>query len=676
MSDLALRVEGLSKSFRLGRTHGPGGVADVLENIVKRFSGSRSQSAKGDARGRSTDSDVFWALQDVSFDVQRGEVLGFIGRNGAGKSTLLKLLSRIMYPTRGRIEIHGCVRSLLEVGTGFHQDLTGRENIFLNGAILGMSRAEIVRKFDEIVSFSEVERFLDTPVKHYSSGIYVRLAFAVAAHLEPDILIVDEVLAVGDAAFQQKCMGKMGAVSRQGKTVLIVSHSLPILTSLCQRAVFLEGGRVINIGTAAEMVRQYMANVRSAPGEVTWPSLEDAPGNEQVRLHSVTIVQEGKDGSTADVEISKDIAVQIRYWNMIPEQQLYVSLWLKDGNGTFVLATSSHESISSTSSSWSAAAQSDGFYEATCIIPGNFLNEGRYVISVIIGVVPAATVILQESVLSFDVHDTGVMHEEFVGNWAGPVIRPRLPWNTVQLPANAGVMGLILAGGMGTRLKDVRPDCPKPLIPCAGLPFIEWVLRYFQRAGIQDFVVSLGHLAETAQRYFDQRDSAGLRIWTVVESQPLGTAGAVRYACGDHPNRDVLVLNGDSLLLADFRSLFDLWRQTTADALVVGVPQTDASRYGTLTFNDDKRLVSFDEKRPGAGLINAGIYLFRASLIATIPPDMPLSLERDLFPEWLRTNRDIRVCVLPSPFLDIGLPASLASADDFLRRNWPKEPTP
>jgi D-glycero-alpha-D-manno-heptose 1-phosphate guanylyltransferase len=242
-----------------------------------------------------------------------------------------------------------------------------------------------------------------------------------------------------------------------------------------------------------------------------------------------------------------------------------------------------------------------------------------------------------------------------------------------EMTANADVMGIILAGGMGTRLKGVRSDCPKPLIPCAGQPFIEWVLQYYQRAGIHHFIVSLGHLAETAQQFFDQRDDAGLRVSTVVETQPLGTAGAVRFAFHAHPGRDMLVLNGDSLLFADFSPLFELWKQTTADAIVVGVPQSDASRYGTLTFTDDHKLVSFEEKRPGAGIINAGIYLFRPDLIKAIPADVPLSLERDLFPGWLKSGRDIRVCVLPGPFLDIGLPETLAQADEFLRQNWPKE---
>ena len=432
MKDLAIRVDGLSKSFRLGHRLSYHRFSEFLENIAKNIAVLPKRLIRSETKLPSQEIDTFWALKDVSFEVKQGEVLGFIGRNGAGKSTLLKLLSRITRPTAGRIELHGRVGSLLEVGTGFHPELTGRENIYLNGAVLGMTRREIRSKFDEIVAFSEVEKFLDTAVKYYSSGMYVRLAFAVAAHLEPEILIVDEVLAVGDAAFQQKCMGKMGAASRQGKTVLIVSHSLPVITNLCQRAILLDAGRVTAVGHPTDVVKQYLANVRSASGEVVWSSPDIAPGTEMVRLHAVRIVQEGSDGPTADVDIAKEIGIQISYWNLIPDQQLYTALWLKDSNGTFVLATSNVRAISSTDDPWYGRPQPVGLYESTSVIPGNFLNEGRYIVSAIVGRIPQKTTILEESVLTFDVHDTGAMREEYFGNWTGPVIRPRLPWNTIQ----------------------------------------------------------------------------------------------------------------------------------------------------------------------------------------------------------------------------------------------------
>jgi lipopolysaccharide transport system ATP-binding protein len=434
VSDFAIRVEGLSKSFRLGHRLTYHRFSELLENLATSLARIPSRIFKGDQT--STDEpDAFWALSDVSFEIERGEVFGFIGRNGAGKSTLLKLLSRIMRPTRGRIEIRGRVGSLLEVGTGFHPELTGRENIFLNGAVLGMSHREILRKFDEIVAFSEVEKFLDTAVKYYSSGMYIRLAFAVAAHLEPEILIVDEVLAVGDAAFQQKCLGRMGAASREGKTVLIVSHSLPVITNLCKRAILLDAGKVAANGPPADVVRQYLASVRSASGEVVWSSPETAPGNEMVRLQAVRIFQEGIEQPTADVDISKDIAVQISYWNLIPDQQLYAGLWLKDTNGVFLINTLNIKSISSNDDPLYGVPLPVGLYQSTCIIPGNFLNEARYVISALVGRVPNRTMIIEESVVSFDVHDTGAMREVYFGNWSGPVIRPRLQWNTVEAQA-------------------------------------------------------------------------------------------------------------------------------------------------------------------------------------------------------------------------------------------------
>jgi lipopolysaccharide transport system ATP-binding protein len=255
MSELAVRVEGLSKQYRLG---GPRERYTTLRDQVNKLTSASLRALLGRG-GRPERNGLFWALKDVSFEVKRGEVVGIIGRNGAGKSTLLKILSRITEPTEGEVDVHGRVGSLLEVGTGFHPELTGRENVYLNGAILGMKRGEIVRKFDEIVAFAEVEKFIDTPVKHYSSGMYMRLAFAVAAHLEPEILIVDEVLAVGDAAFQKKCLGKMGDVARGGRTVLFVSHNLSAVQSLCNRAVMLDRGKVRWIGPTVEVVGCYLA---------------------------------------------------------------------------------------------------------------------------------------------------------------------------------------------------------------------------------------------------------------------------------------------------------------------------------------------------------------------------------------------------------------------------------
>jgi len=261
MSDVAIRVEGIGKRFRLGQTASYGSLRDTLTGLFQRAL-RRPGARPGGGH------DYIWALKDVSFEVKRGEAVGFIGRNGSGKSTLLKILSRITSPTEGYAEIRGRAGSLLEVGTGFHPDLSGRENIYLNGAVLGMKKVDIDRKLEQIVAFSEIGEFLETPVKHYSSGMYVRLAFAVAAHLEPDILLVDEVLAVGDAAFQKKCLGKMNEVTRQGRTVLFVSHAAASVEALCPRAIWLDAGKVRLDAASHEAISAYMGVPASPPGSV------------------------------------------------------------------------------------------------------------------------------------------------------------------------------------------------------------------------------------------------------------------------------------------------------------------------------------------------------------------------------------------------------------------------
>jgi lipopolysaccharide transport system ATP-binding protein len=256
-ASLAIRVSGLGKRYRIGQRETYRSLRDSVMSAVTAPARWLTNTPPAPA------NDTFWALKDVSLDVERGEIIGVIGHNGAGKSTLLKILSRISEPTEGRVEVRGRVGSLLEVGTGFHPELTGRENIYLNGAILGMKRAEIARKFDEMVAFAEVERFIDTPVKHFSSGMYLRLAFSVAAHLEPEVLLVDEVLAVGDAAFQKKCLGKMGDVAREGRTILFVSHNLPAIEKLCQRAVIISAGRIVKEGDPVDCIATYLGSKES-----------------------------------------------------------------------------------------------------------------------------------------------------------------------------------------------------------------------------------------------------------------------------------------------------------------------------------------------------------------------------------------------------------------------------
>src|SRR5256714_4756262 len=272
-----ITVENVGKRYRIGQSQAS--YSTLRDSLVEAVRSPFKRLARNNGP-----AEFIWAVENVSFEVKPGEVVGLIGRNGAGKSTLLKLLSRITEPTKGRILLYGRVGSLLEVGTGFHAELTGRENIYLNGAILGMARNEIVRKFDEIVSFAEVEKFIDTPVKHYSSGMYLRLAFAVAAHLEPEILLVDEVLAVGDARFQRKCLGKMSDVAQQGRTVLFVSHNMAAVQQLTTHSVMLDSGAFIERGTAAKIVSHYLTRSTVRNTERVWPDLATAPGNDAVRL--------------------------------------------------------------------------------------------------------------------------------------------------------------------------------------------------------------------------------------------------------------------------------------------------------------------------------------------------------------------------------------------------------
>ncbi len=426
-----IKVENVSKQYRIGSREA---AYDLRETIMQTV---RAPFRRLNGAGRNGPRhETIWALKEINFEVQPGEILGIIGRNGAGKSTLLKVLSRITEPTTGRIELYGRLGSLLEVGTGFHPELTGRENIYLNGAILGMKRREIEQKFDEIVAFAELEKFLDTPVKFYSSGMYMRLAFAVAAYLEPEILVVDEVLAVGDAEFQKKCLGKMGEISREGRTVLMVSHNLPSIINLCQHALLLNDGKIVAAGRPSEVVQNYLSMTRSGGGEVVWPDLEQAPGNDIVRLLAVRILQEGVDGPTADVDISKEVMVQITYQNLQEGARLYSGIWLKDQMGTFVLSSGNAPSMSLAVDPWYGHPHPRGLFQSICRIPGNFLNEGPYSITAIVGKVPSKTQILQDCVLSFQVHDTGEMREDYYGQWVGTV-RPRLHWHTEQIDHSA-----------------------------------------------------------------------------------------------------------------------------------------------------------------------------------------------------------------------------------------------
>jgi lipopolysaccharide transport system ATP-binding protein len=322
-SDLAITIENLGKRYNIGHPQTKGdGMRHAIEGAMRApISWLRSRGQKKRQRAD------FWALRHVSLQIKQGEVVGIIGRNGAGKSTLLKILSRITVPTEGRIRINGRIASLLEVGTGFHQELTGRENIFLNGAILGMSRAEIIRKFDEIVEFSEIEEFLDTPVKHYSSGMYVRLAFAVAAHLEPEILIVDEVLAVGDVAFQRKCLGKMGSFAQSGRTVLFVSHNMEAIRNLCQRGIWMKDGQLHKDGKAEEIIEAYF---NSTSDELSFSCANPDYG---LTIQKV-VLKNDRDEESSQFRPGDDLVVEISYDAQKRIERPYVVLGVQGINGS------------------------------------------------------------------------------------------------------------------------------------------------------------------------------------------------------------------------------------------------------------------------------------------------------------------------------------------------------
>lgn len=412
----AISIANLGKLYRLG------GAAkhDTLRD--KLAEGMRSLMRRGSAAGRPENE--FWALRNVGFDVAEGEAVALIGRNGAGKSTLLKLLSQITEPTEGEIRLHGRVASLLEVGTGFHPELTGRENISLNGAILGMSRREIKAKFDEIVAFAEVERFLDTPVKRYSSGMYVRLAFAVAAHLEPEILLVDEVLAVGDAAFQKKCLGKMGSVAREGRTVIFVSHNMVAVRNLCKRAVMLEAGHVAADGDVNGVVAKYLGgDAHENLPERVWVTPAAAPGCRSMRLHRVAV--HDKTGAVnADIGIEDPFTVAVEYWVTRPWIRCgaTVMVWTDDGQLVFM-------SFSNTDAEWHTKMRPEGLYRSVCHIPANFLNSGRHGISVQLWKENYDPSTREDEVVHFHVNDTGGVRGDFMGKFLGAV-RPDLKWET------------------------------------------------------------------------------------------------------------------------------------------------------------------------------------------------------------------------------------------------------
>lgn len=433
MSESVIQVNNISKMYHIGETLRYDTLRDLIAGVGLRMANKLIRGRRPLSQGVKNNNTI-WALKDVSFSIKKGEVVGIIGRNGAGKSTLLKILSRITEPTEGKALIRGRASSLLEVGTGFHPELTGRENISLNGAILGMSMREIKKKFDEIVAFAEIERFIDTPVKRYSSGMYVRLAFAVAAHLEPEILLVDEVLAVGDYAFQKKCLGKMGEIGREGRTVLLVSHNMSSIMNLCQRTILLSAGKVIANGYTSDVIQQYIASTPDTRAEIIWQNPATAPGNNKVRFHSVRLITE--DGKVSqEHDIQKDIIIQMQWWNLIEGTRLCSGLNLRDQYGTVILGTNNMPSATFQPDPWWNEPHPVGLFESFCRIPGNLLNEATYSIDAIVSSNICHTEVILENVLSFHVLDMGVMRKEHPGNWHGQ-IRIRLDWNTKRIGPN------------------------------------------------------------------------------------------------------------------------------------------------------------------------------------------------------------------------------------------------
>lgn len=372
MNDIAIRVEGLSKKFHIGKKQETyktlrDSITDALVSPFRKA----GKLLRGQVTGAAELDETIWALKDISFQVKQGEAVGIIGRNGAGKSTLLKILSRITEPTTGFAEIYGRMGSLLEVGTGFHQELTGRENIYLNGAILGMKRAEIDRNFDEIVAFSEVEKFIDTPVKHYSSGMYLRLAFAVAAHLEPEILLVDEVLAVGDLEFQKRCLGKMQDIAGEGRTVFFVSHNMSAITQLCERVLYLEGGRLKLSGFSADVVSSYLSSGTEACA--TWTPSSDRINDSEFQVKSARVVNRNSQLATV-VEYDSQFTVEIEYEVVQPIKDLSLIFHLIDSQGNVIFT-----SWNTDHTGWkSGKVSSPGRYLSICKIPGSLLKPGLY----------------------------------------------------------------------------------------------------------------------------------------------------------------------------------------------------------------------------------------------------------------------------------------------------------
>jgi lipopolysaccharide transport system ATP-binding protein len=423
--NLAVSAQNLGKRYRIGTADTRfryGMLRDVLAELARKPASLARAAVKRRPSARA-EAAYIWALDDVSFDVEQGKVLGIVGRNGAGKSTLLKVLSRVTEPTRGQVAVRGRVGSLLEVGTGFHPELTGRENIYMNGAVMGMKRAEIQRKFDEIVAFSEVEQFVDTPVKRYSSGMYLRLAFAVAAHLEPEILVVDEVLAVGDAEFQKKCLGKMGDVAQQGRTVLFVSHNMSAILRLTQETIVLKKGRLIKRAPTQEAIDYYLASGQAETGERLWEP-EEIPASAAPFRPIGLRIRNGKGQIVDSIRSTEPFTVEWEYSLEAAVTGLRVGLYLSTMRGEYVFTTFDVDDAKQYEQLGSRHA---GHYRSCCSMPADLLNEGRYSLGVNASSFGVRRYFMDESALSFNVDISGAPGTQWPELRHGS-IRPRLSW--------------------------------------------------------------------------------------------------------------------------------------------------------------------------------------------------------------------------------------------------------
>lgn len=448
-NNVAIKVEQVGKCYRIGmKEEMPDSFAKslwgMLKSPLKNFRKYRAlytfEDLVPDSNTGAEPSDVYWALRNLSFEVKKGEVLGIIGKNGAGKSTILKILSKITRPTTGQVTIHGRSSSLLEVGTGFHPELTGRENVYLNGTVLGMKKSEIDRKFDAIIDFSGVEKFLDTPVKRYSSGMSVRLAFAVAAHLEPEILIIDEVLAVGDAEFQAKCLGKMSSVAKEGRTVLFVSHNMGAVTELCSRVIWLESGRLKEDGSPSEVVMKYLSSTEEKVGSWSRPSSADI-AEKWAWLLNAQIISGDEEKESTIFCFNENPRIKIEYEIKNSLKEFGVYCWIRDSYGNVLWISNDNDGMGN-----SDALRIPGRYCSICEIPESTLKPGRYFVG--IGMTGKPKEYVQDErrdVMSFGISDVGYPFKRRTG-----VISPYLEWKVIRQESATVGSEVIMQGGRQT----------------------------------------------------------------------------------------------------------------------------------------------------------------------------------------------------------------------------------